>query len=141
MEHGAPDTATANGGQNVQSSAMASTKAHIGVPTRRGSKIVSGKSTMKREEALERIARLTPQLQQMGVASLYVFGSVARGEAGGGSDIDLFVEFDRPVGLVHFVRIRDFLSRELGVEVDLVTRDALSADLRDTVVGEAIRAA
>lgn len=96
---------------------------------------------MRRDQALARIARLRLQLQEMGVSSLYVFGSVARDEAGGASDIDLLVEFDRPVGLFHFVRVRDFLSRELGTEVDLVTRDALSADLRERVAGEAIRAA
>lgn len=96
---------------------------------------------MRREEALEKIARLRPQLDEMGVRSLFVFGSVARGEAAAGSDIDLLVEFDRPVGLFHFVRLRDLLGRELGVDVDLVTRDALSPDLRHSVDHEAIRAA
>lgn len=96
---------------------------------------------VRREEALAKIARLRPRLGEMGVRSLFVFGSVARGEAAGGSDIDLLVEFDLPVGLFHFVRVRDFLSRELGTKVDLVTRDALSPDLRESVVREAIRAA
>lgn len=96
---------------------------------------------MRREEALQKIARLRQELDDLAVRSLFVFGSVARGEAARDSDIDLLVEFDRPVGLFHFVRVRDFLSRELGVEVDLVTPDALSADLRARVLGEAIRAA
>ena len=96
---------------------------------------------MDRNEVLETIARLRPQLNQLAVCSLYLFGSVARGEADVSSDLDLLVEFDRPVGLFHFVRLRDFLSRELGIEVDLVTRDALSAHVRDNVLGEAIRAA
>lgn len=96
---------------------------------------------MDRDQVLQKITGLQPRLKEMDVHALFVFGSVARGEAGRTSDIDLLVEFDRPVGLFHFVRVRDFLSRELGVEVDLVTRDALSADLRDSVLGEAIRAA
>lgn len=96
---------------------------------------------MKPEEALKRIDCLRQQLGEMGVGSLFVFGSVARGEARGGSDIDLLVDFDRPIGLFHFVRVRDFLSRELGAQVDLVTRDALGPDLRERVLGEAIRAA
>ena len=37
------------------------------------------------------------------VKSLALFGSVARDEAGAGSDVDLLVEFDRPVGLLHLI--------------------------------------
>jgi hypothetical protein len=96
---------------------------------------------MERDEALAKISALRPELAEMGVRSLSVFGSVARGEAAGASDIDLLVEFDRPVGLFHFVRVRNFLSRELGADVDLVTPDALSGDVRENVLREAIRAA
>jgi uncharacterized protein len=96
---------------------------------------------MKRDEALARISDLHPKLAALGIRSLFVFGSVARGDAADGSDIDLLVEFDRPVGLFHFVRVRDFLSRELGTAVDLVTRDALRGDVRENVLREAIRAA
>lgn len=96
---------------------------------------------MERDETLTQIARLRSELDDLDVRSLHLFGSVARGEAAGGSDIDLLVEFARPVGLFHFVRVRDFLSRSLGVEVDLVTPDALGPELRDHVLGEAIRAA
>jgi hypothetical protein len=96
---------------------------------------------MERDEALAKISVLRPELAEMGIRSLSVFGSVARGEAAGASDIDLLVEFDRPVGLFHFVRVRDFLSRELGADVDLVTPDALSGDVRENVLREAIRAA
>jgi predicted nucleotidyltransferase len=42
----------------------------------------------------------------LGVRSLDLFGSVARGDAGPGSDVDLLVEFDRPVGLFHFFRVQ-----------------------------------
>lgn len=96
---------------------------------------------MKRDEALARISRLKPQLTEMAVRSLFVFGSVARGEAAAASDVDLLVEFERPVGLFHFVRLRELLSRELGVAVDLVTEDALDREMRDHVLREAIRAA
>jgi len=45
------------------------------------------------------------------VRSLELFGSVARGEAGPNSDVDLLVEFDRPVGLFHFFRVQRRLGR------------------------------
>ena len=67
-----------------------------------------------------------------------MFGSMARGEAGAGSDVDLLVEFERTPGLMAFVRLRDQLSDRLGVTVDLVIRSALkprvaAGALRDEV--------
>ena len=73
--------------------------------------------------------------------SLSIFGSVARDEAGPDSDIDLLVEFDRPVGLFAFVRTKKYLEQILGSRVDLVTPDALRREFRETVLREAVRAA
>lgn len=58
----------------------------------------------------------------MGVARLSLFGSVARGEAGPDSDVDLAAEFDRsrPFGLFQFVRLEERLGDLLGIKVDLV---------------------
>jgi len=75
------------------------------------------------------------------VQSLSIFGSVARDEAGPDSDIDLLVEFDRPVGLFAFVRTQQYLEQILGSRVDLVTPDALRREFRETVLREAVRAA
>ncbi len=41
-----------------------------------------------------------------------------------GSDIDVLVEFSRPVGLFEFVRLKAFLEDLLGCDVDLVTPEA-----------------
>lgn len=46
------------------------------------------------------LAQHRAELAEMGVASLKIFGSLARGEAGPESDVDLLVEFDRPIGLI-----------------------------------------
>ena len=61
------------------------------------------------------------ELRQRGVKSLAVFGSVARGEATPSSDIDVLVEFDRPVGLFEFIRLKHFLEKLTGGSVDLAT--------------------
>ena len=54
---------------------------------------------MKREEVVEILRKQKADLsQQYGVKSLALFGSVARGQATSSSDVDLLVEFDRPVG-------------------------------------------
>jgi len=55
------------------------------------------------------------------VKSLILFGSVARNEARPDSDVDLLVEFDRPVGLFTFVRLKRYLEEILDSTVDLGT--------------------
>jgi len=56
---------------------------------------------MRRARALQIIAEHEADLRSLGVRSLSIFGSVARDEAEPESDIDLLVEFDRPVGYFH----------------------------------------
>ncbi len=96
---------------------------------------------MGREQVLERLSGQKPALREFKVASISIFGSVARGEAQDGSDVDVLVEFSEPVGLFHFVRLKRFLEERLGVRVDLVTPGALKAQLRERILSEAIRAA
>jgi predicted nucleotidyltransferase len=75
------------------------------------------------------------------VRSLDLFGSVARNEARADSDVDLLVEFERPIGLFHFFRVQRRLEELLGARVDLVMRDAVKPQLRERIFAEAIRAA
>ncbi len=77
-------------------------------------------------------------LDQFAVKSLAVFGSVARGEATEGSDIDLLVEFSQPIGLFEFIRLKNYLENLIGSKVDLVTPDALHPALRDSILNEAV---
>ena len=63
--------------------------------------------------------------ERFAVRSLALFGSVARGEAGADSDVDLLVEFSRPIGLLHVSATALFLEEVLGRPVDLVLRRAL----------------
>lgn len=78
------------------------------------------------------------ELDNRGVQSLAVFGSVARGTFSEGSDLDVLVEFNRPVGLFEFLRLKFYLEQVLGCRVDLVTPDALRAELREQILEEAI---
>jgi len=77
----------------------------------------------------------------MGVASLAVFGSVARGEAGPASDVDLLVELNRRMGLFGFFAIQERLEEVLGCRVDLVMADGMKQQVRQRVLQEAVRAA
>ena len=72
-------------------------------------------------------ARLTETCRRWRIAELDVFGSVARGEEGPGSDIDLLVTFlpGTEWGLFDHVAIEDDLSGLFGRRVDLATRRAV----------------
>ena len=98
--------------------------------------------TMTRQEVLDKLEANRNELRQMGVKSLSLFGSLARDEAMDLSDVDLLVEFDRPIGLFQFIRVQQYLQEILGVDrVDLVMLDALHEELRDDILRDAIRAA
>lgn len=96
---------------------------------------------MQRDEVLERLAGHRGELSALGVKSLALFGSMARGESSDRSDVDLLVEFDRPVGLLKFVQVQRYLAELLESRVDLVTLDALKPKMRQRVLAEAIHAA
>jgi predicted nucleotidyltransferase len=76
--------------------------------------------------------------KRFGVKSLLLFGSVARNEATAASDVDLLVEFNRPVGYFGLFALQDYLEQLLGCPVDLGTPDSLKSYIRDRVLGEAI---
>lgn len=95
---------------------------------------------MKRAEVLAIVAAHREQLQNMGVKSLQLFGSVARDEARCDSDVDFLVEFDRPVGLFEFIEVRLYLEDILGCSVDMGTLKALREHLREPVLKDVIHA-
>lgn len=95
---------------------------------------------MKRDEIMRKLWAERDHLrEQFGVASLALFGSVARNQAGPGSDVDLLVEFARPITLFDLVAVQQYLERCLGVpRVDLVPRDSVYQAFRENILGEAV---
>ena len=73
---------------------------------------------------------------QYGIDRIGLFGSFARGEQNPKSDIDLLVEFSRPVGLFKFMELENQLSEILGAKVDLVTRNALKPRIGKRILDE-----
>ncbi len=97
---------------------------------------------MKRDVALRILHEQSQNLaERYHVASLSVFGSVARDEAGTDSDVDLLVEFKRPVGLFEFIELQQRLESILGCKVDLGTPRSLKPRLKEQILREAIRVA
>lgn len=98
-------------------------------------------SPMRRAEALQTIAQHERELRELGVLSLSLFGSVARDQAAPGSDVDLLVEFNRPVGYFHLFEVQERSEVFLGCKVDLFTPGGLRPELRQGILAEAVRAA
>lgn len=73
-----------------------------------------------------------------GVVRIGVFGSVARSAQTRRSDVDVLVEFSRPIGLFKFLELEDFLSRLLGRKVDLVTAPALKPFIRQKALKDVV---
>ena len=95
---------------------------------------------MRQEDVLKILKRENAELaKQFGVKSLLLFGSVARNEATPTSDVDLLVEFNRPVGYFGLFALQDYLEKLLGCSVDLGTPDGLKPYIKEQVMGELIR--
>ncbi len=71
-----------------------------------------------------------------GVSSIGVFGSCVRAEAADSSDIDILVEFERPVGFFKFLELEERLGEWLGGKVDLVSKAALKPHIGRRILDE-----
>jgi uncharacterized protein len=85
----------------------------------------------KREEIL-RIAA------SHGSRDVRVFGSLARGEAGPDSDIDILVNLDPVRSLLDIIAIKQDLEDLIGCDVDVVPEAAISPYIREEVLSEAV---
>jgi predicted nucleotidyltransferase len=92
---------------------------------------------MKRQAVLHILKQKNAELaEQFGVKSLSLFGSVARDEATAESDVDLLVEFNRPVGYFGLFSLQDYLEKLLGCSVDIGTPESLKPYIRERIQGE-----
>lgn len=69
------------------------------------------------------------------VSRIGYFGSYATGDQTEKSDLDLLVEFSKPIGW-EFFTLEKFLEKELGLNVDLVTKDALKERIKVPILNQ-----
>ncbi len=82
-------------------------------------------SLLSREQIIELLRKHLPEWRsKYGLQRIALFGSFARGTATQGSDVDLLVEFCKPVGL-EFIDVLNEVERLLGRKVDLITVETL----------------
>ena len=90
------------------------------------------------ESLVGRRAEILAIAARHGARNVRVFGSVARGDAGPASDVDLLVEFQPGTGLLsHAALIRE-LEQVLGCKVDVASQNGLKARIRSRVLEEAV---
>ena len=76
---------------------------------------------LTRERAVKLLQEKHPYLAaEFGVSKIGLFGSYAKGQSDETSDVDILVEFERPIGF-RFVELVDYLENLLGRKVDVLT--------------------
>ena len=89
---------------------------------------------------IELLKNEVTRLKAKGVAALYLFGSVARGEAGPDSDIDFFIDPNNEnFSLFELAGVQLLLEDVFNKTVDVTTRDSLNPKLRSKIEESAIR--
>jgi predicted nucleotidyltransferase len=73
-----------------------------------------------------------------GVKEIGIFGSYVKEERKEMSDVDILVEFEKPLGLFEFVGLKNYLTDLLGVNVDLVMRKALKPNIGKRILSEVV---
>jgi predicted nucleotidyltransferase len=97
---------------------------------------------MDRDRVIFRLRECEAELRRAGIVHLRLHGSVARGEAGPDSDVDLIAEFDaaRKFSLLDLVGLENRLADLLGVPVDLAPQKMLKEPVRQKAAREGVLA-
>ena len=82
---------------------------------------------------------IVPILKKNGVVKAGIFGSVARGEATGKSDIDIVIKQKGKKSLLDLVALERELKEKLGKNVDLLTYGGISPYLKNKILKEQVR--
>ena len=88
---------------------------------------------------LRKLKEMKPELTtRYKVREIGLFGSWVREEQQASSDIDLLVEFDDEADLFDLIGLSLYLEEIFGRSVDIVPRDALRVELRDSVLRQVV---
>ncbi len=94
---------------------------------------------MKKDEIIKILISLKDNIRRQYKAEIKgVFGSYVKGEAKKGSDIDILVDFNEKADLFDLVALNLFLDRKLKRKVDIVPRESLRKEIRESVLREAV---
>jgi predicted nucleotidyltransferase len=103
-------------------------------------KTIEAVGAAERERVVADLRRQAPRLRALGIIRLSLFGSMARGEAGPESDVDLLVELDPEsrFSLFELVDLQDHLRTLIGRPAHFAFASKLRPWLREEIDHEAI---
>jgi len=91
---------------------------------------------MTKKDIKEEIRRIKPFLsKEYFVKDIGLFGSFISGDQTENSDIDLLVEFEKPIGW-KFFSLEEYLENIFGRKIDLVTKKSLKKQLRTSILNQ-----
>lgn len=94
----------------------------------------------KMDSHIEEIKRkILPILRRHDVKKAGIFGSIVRGEAREGSDVDILVEIESDISLLDFVGIKLEIEEALGRKIDLVEYKTIKPLLKDRILSEQVK--
>ncbi|NPV51047.1 MAG: nucleotidyltransferase family protein [Candidatus Methanofastidiosum sp.] len=74
--------------------------------------------------------------QRYGASNIGLFGSYSRDEQTEHSDIDLLVDFEKPIDYFNLFEMEDYLKEKFGIDVEIVTRPALKERIKNRILKE-----
>ena len=84
------------------------------------------------------LSQLKPELQQKYyVNSIGLFGSIVRDDFTDKSDVDIIVDFSRPIG-IEFIDLADYIESKLSKKIDLISRNGVKAKYFHQIESEII---
>ncbi|NJN79750.1 MAG: nucleotidyltransferase family protein [Anaerolineales bacterium] len=96
---------------------------------------------MTRNDLISLIQKNRTQLTKLGVKSLSIFGSVARGEERPDSDIDILVEFEPSATFDRYMDTKFYLEDLLRRQVDLAVAQSIKPRLKKNITQDLIHVA
>ena len=89
-----------------------------------------------KKEILAKLKELKPELyKEFSVKEIGLFGSFSDDTASVSSDIDILVEFDKPIGW-KFLTLELYLGEIFGRKIDLVTKNALKKQIKGRILNQ-----
>jgi uncharacterized protein len=89
-----------------------------------------------KNEILNKLRDLKPILyRDFSVREIGLFGSFSDNSQDEDSDIDIIVEFERPIGWKYF-SLEIFLEKTFGRKIDMVTKNALKEQIKEKILDQ-----
>jgi len=97
----------------------------------------------KKEKKLEEVQKILREnkavlMEKFKVKEIGIFGSFVREKQKKKSDVDVLVEFAEPIGIFEFIDLEEYLTKILGIRVDLVSKKALKPRIGKRILEEVI---